>query len=170
MGTLHRRNGFYTVQTIFSIALHLNLPLTGNFVHFYFLKKKTNSVWFISLLKYGDMGNVLMNHLLLVMPLSYPCHYTNLCPHSSQKRTHTHNIYIYIYIHNLSKNIWICCSRNISQYQYWKQSCRLIFLWKPWHFYNSLMNRKYKTTAIICNIILCSIINNSFDTQCVLVE
>ncbi len=34
--TLHRRNGFYTVQTVFSITLHqtlyLNLPITGNFV------------------------------------------------------------------------------------------------------------------------------------------
>ncbi len=33
MGTLHRRNGLYTVQTVFSIALHLNLPLTGHFLH-----------------------------------------------------------------------------------------------------------------------------------------
>ncbi len=32
-----------------------NLPLTGNFLHFYVLKK-THTVWFISLLKYGDMG------------------------------------------------------------------------------------------------------------------
>ncbi len=59
VGTLHRRNGFYTAQTVFSIALHLNLHLnlhlTGNYRHFYFLKK-THSVWFISLLKYGDMG------------------------------------------------------------------------------------------------------------------
>ncbi len=48
VGTFHRRNGFYTVQTVFSIALHLNLPLTGNW--------KFHSVWFISVLKYGDMG------------------------------------------------------------------------------------------------------------------
>ncbi len=52
-GTLHRLNGFYTVQIVFSITLHLNLPLTGNFLHFYFLKK-TNSVWFIRPLNYGD--------------------------------------------------------------------------------------------------------------------
>ncbi len=57
-GTFHRRNGFYTVQTVFSIALHLNLPLTRNIVHFYFLKK-THSVWFISLLNYGDTEIVL---------------------------------------------------------------------------------------------------------------
>ncbi len=35
-------------------TLHLTLPLTGNFVHFYFLKKKKKKI--ISLLKYGDMG------------------------------------------------------------------------------------------------------------------
>ncbi len=34
MGTSHRRNGFYTVQTVFSIALHLNLALTGEFLNF----------------------------------------------------------------------------------------------------------------------------------------
>ncbi len=58
VGTFYRRNGFYTVQIVFSIALttmHLNLPLTGNFARLYFLKK-TNSVWFVSLLKYRDMG------------------------------------------------------------------------------------------------------------------
>ncbi len=36
-------------------TLHLNLALTGNFLHFYFLKK-TNSVWLISVLKSVDMG------------------------------------------------------------------------------------------------------------------
>ncbi len=30
-------------------------------------------------------------------------------------------------------NMLICCSRNISDYyQYWKQLCCTIFLWKPW--------------------------------------
>ncbi len=29
-GTHHRRNGFYTVQTVFSINQHINLPLTEN--------------------------------------------------------------------------------------------------------------------------------------------
>ncbi len=29
-GTFHRRNGFYTVQTVSAIALHLNLALTGD--------------------------------------------------------------------------------------------------------------------------------------------
>ncbi len=40
LGTLHRSNGFYTVQTVCAIALHLNLGLTGDFVHFR-LKKNT---------------------------------------------------------------------------------------------------------------------------------
>ncbi len=37
MGTLHRCSGFYTVQTVFSITLHLTLPLTGNFLLFQIL-------------------------------------------------------------------------------------------------------------------------------------
>ncbi len=39
---------------------------------------------------YGDTENVLINHLLLVIPMSYPCHYTNLCPHKPHKHAHTH--------------------------------------------------------------------------------
>ncbi len=65
VGTLHRRNGFYSVQTVFSIALHLNLPLTGNF---YFLKKK--------------------NSFCMIFKLLYPWHespwvcvYSGLSPH-----------------------------------------------------------------------------------------
>ncbi len=52
--------------------------------------QKTLSVWFISVLNYGDTENVLINHLLLVIPVSYPCHYTNLCPHKPHAHTHTH--------------------------------------------------------------------------------
>ncbi len=44
----------------------------------------------------GTWGNVLINHILLVIPMSYPCHYTNLCPLMSQKRAHT--IYLSIYL------------------------------------------------------------------------
>ncbi len=47
----------------------------------FLLSQKTHSVIFISLLNYGDTEIVLINHLLLVIPMSYPCHYTNLCPH-----------------------------------------------------------------------------------------
>ncbi len=74
-------------------TLHLNLALTGDGA-FIFSLKKTHSVWFISVLNYGDTENVLINHLLLVIPMSYPCHYTNLCPHKPHKHapphTHTH--------------------------------------------------------------------------------
>ncbi len=52
MMTFHRHNGFYTVQTVFSIT-H---PSQEN-VHFYFLKKSL-SVWFTSLFPHGDLKNV----------------------------------------------------------------------------------------------------------------
>ncbi len=55
--------------------------------------QKTHTVWFISVLNYGDPENILINHLLLVIPMSYPCHYkwhTNLCPHKPHKHAHTH--------------------------------------------------------------------------------
>ncbi len=70
-------------------TLHLNLALTGDGA-FLFSPQKTHSVWFISVLNYGDTENVLINHLLLVIPMSYPCHYTNLCPHKPHKHAHTH--------------------------------------------------------------------------------
>ncbi len=70
-------------------TLHLNLALTGDGA-FLFSLKKTHSVWFISVLNYGDTENVLINPLLLVIPVSYPCHYTNLCPHKPHKHAHTH--------------------------------------------------------------------------------
>ncbi len=69
-------------------TLHLNLALTGDGA-FLLSLKKTHSVWFISVLNYGDTENVLINHLLLVIPMSYPCHYTNLCPHKPHKHAHT---------------------------------------------------------------------------------
>ncbi len=34
--------------------------------------------------------HVLIKHLQIVIPLSYPCHYTNLCPHKPHKPAHTH--------------------------------------------------------------------------------
>ncbi len=72
-------------------TLHLNLALTGDGA-FLLSPQKTHSVWFISVLNYGDTENVLINHLLLVIPMLYPCHYTNLCPHKPHKHapTHTH--------------------------------------------------------------------------------
>ncbi len=41
-------------------------------------------------MNYGDIGSVLINHLHIVIPLSYPCHYTNLCPRKPHKPAHTH--------------------------------------------------------------------------------
>ncbi len=70
-------------------TLHLNLALTGDGA-FLLSPQKTHTVWFISILNYGDTENVLINHLLLVIPMSYPCHYTNLCPHKPHKHAHIH--------------------------------------------------------------------------------
>ncbi len=83
-------------------TLHLNLALTGDGA-FLLSLKKTHSVWFISILNYGDTENVLINHLLLVIPMSYPCHYTDLCPHKPQNmptHTHTHS-HTLTYTHTL---------------------------------------------------------------------
>ncbi len=90
-GTFHMRNGFYTVQAVCAIALHLhlNLALTGDGA-FLLPPQQTYSAWFISILNYGDTENVFINHFLLVIPMSYPCHYTNLCPHKPHKHAHTH--------------------------------------------------------------------------------
>ncbi len=71
-------------------TLHLNLALTGDGCSALYFPSKTHSVWFISILNYGDTENVLINHLLLVIPMSYLCHNTNLCPHKPHKHAHTH--------------------------------------------------------------------------------
>ncbi len=91
-GDFHRRNGFYTVQTVFSIAptptLHLNLPLTGNFVHF--TSQKTHSVWFISLLKYGDTGKCPHKSPSPCNTYVIPMSLYKFVSHTSQKHAHTH--------------------------------------------------------------------------------
>ncbi len=74
-------------------TLHLNLALTWDCA-FLLSPQKTHSVWFISVLNYGDTENVLINHLLLVISV-IPCLYTHLCPHkqhnrrAANKETHT---------------------------------------------------------------------------------
>ncbi len=82
--------------------------------------KKHHLVCFLSLLNYGDIGSVLINHLHIVIPLSYPCHYTNLCPHKPHKpahtHTHTHNTHTHTHhthtthhtphTHTLSHSVW----------------------------------------------------------------
>ncbi len=115
-GTFHKRNGFYTVQAVCAIALHLNLALTGDGA-FLLSLKKTHSVWFISVLNYGDTENVLINHLLLVIPMSYPCHYTNLCPHKPHKHAHTHT-HTHTHTHILIK---LHCTTYWIQATYWPQ-------------------------------------------------
>ncbi len=80
-------------------TLHLNLALTGDGA-FLLSPQKTHSVWFISVLNYGDTENVLINHLLLVIPMLYPCHYTNLCPHKPHKHAHTHTC-THTHAHNM---------------------------------------------------------------------
>ncbi len=88
-------------------TLHLNLALTGDGA-FLFSLKKTHSVWFISVLNYGDTENVLINHLLLVIPMSYPCHYTNLCPHKPHKHAHTHtHTHLHTYTHTHTHTLTI---------------------------------------------------------------
>ncbi len=77
--------------------------------------QKTHSVWFISVLNYGDTENVLINHLLLVIPVSlYKCmssfvnsthihtqtHILSLS--LSLSLTHTHrcrHTHVYLYMH-----------------------------------------------------------------------
>ncbi len=49
-------------------TLHLNLALTADGA-FLLSPQNTHSVWFISVLNYGDTENVLINHLLLVIPV-----------------------------------------------------------------------------------------------------
>ncbi len=77
--------------------LHLNLAFTGDCA-FLLFPQKSHSVWFISILNYGDTENVLINHLLLVIPMSYPCYYTNLCPHKPHKHAHTPSLPSYFHV------------------------------------------------------------------------
>ncbi len=90
-------------------TLHLNLALTGDCA-FLLSPKKPHSVWFISVLNYGDIGSVLIKHLQIVIPLSYPCHYTNLCPHKPHKPAHTHTHTQNP--HNLTDVMEICVTRS----------------------------------------------------------
>ncbi len=92
VGTSHRRNGFYTVETVCAIALHqtlhLNLALTRDCIS---TSPKNSLCMIYKCLKGGDMGQCSYKSpsLYLVIPMSYLCHYTNVYPHLSQKRTHT---------------------------------------------------------------------------------
>ncbi len=55
----------------------------------YTFPQKTHSVWFISVLNYGDTENVLINHFLLVIPVSlYKC----MSSFVNNTHTHTHSL------------------------------------------------------------------------------
>ncbi len=109
VGIFYRRNGFILHKTVCEISLHLNLALTGNCA-FLLYQKRTHSVWFISVLKSVDMGcNVLISHLLLVIPMSYPCHYTNVCPHLSHKK-HTLTKYFSCFTFYYTSTLFYTCS------------------------------------------------------------
>ncbi len=95
-------------------TLHLNLALTGDGA-FLLSPQKTHTVWFISILNYGDTENVLINHLLLVIPMLYPCHYTNLCPHKPHKYAHTHthtHTPTHTHTHTHTASIWYNMDRH----------------------------------------------------------
>ncbi len=106
-------------------TLHLNLALTGDGA-FLFSLKKTHSVWFISVLNYGDTENVLINHLLLVIPMSYPCQYTNFVlinhinmPTPTHTHTHTHTHKPQTWCLSLSKLLLLMLSLSgINVYKY----------------------------------------------------
>ncbi len=107
-------------------TLHLNLALTGDGA-FLFSLKKTHSVWFISVLNYGDTENVLINHLLLVIPMSYPCHYTNLCPHKPHKHAHTHtHTHAHARTHTHTYTV-VCCPNSLSP-----TTCMCVFVYVWW--------------------------------------
>ncbi len=87
--------------------------------------KKHHLVCFLSLLNYGDIGSVLIKHLQIVIPLSYPCYYTNLCPHKphnphTHTHTHTHHTHTHHHTHHRHNThtpppfYWIALGRMIN--------------------------------------------------------
>ena len=72
-----------------------------------------------------SVGYVLISHPLLVIPVSYPCHYTELCPDVT--KTHTLHVYTYInldvkllirmyYYQNQEKTIKIINKENVNYF------------------------------------------------------
>ncbi len=158
-------------------TLHLNLALTRDGA-FLLSPKKTYSVWFISILNYGDTENVLINHLLLVIPMSYPCHYTNLCPHKPHKHAHTHThiyicvcvcaLYIYIYIlyetwkncQIMSWKVLVCyCSFNKSEF--FIGVSMFFFFFKEGAI--STLPALWKQGCSLCVTFLCEVKDDPFD-------
>ncbi len=160
-------------------TLHLNLALTGDGA-FLLSPPKTYSVWFISILNYGDTENVLINHLLLVIPMSYLCHYTNLCLNHINMHTHTHiymcvclcimyiYIYIYIYIYYIKpeKIVKLCLEKC------WSAIVHLINLNSSWgqhvfFFFKegaiSTLPALWKQGCSLCVTFLCEVKDVPFD-------
>ncbi len=54
------------------------------------LSQKTHSVWFISIWKMGTWGNVLINHLLFVIPVIPVSLYTFMSSYVTNTHTNTH--------------------------------------------------------------------------------
>ncbi len=92
-------------------------------------KKKNHSVWFISLLNYRDTESVLINHLHVVIPMSYPCYYTNLCPHKPHKHAHTQvrNLMILVLITIPLNNSSSVTNLLMILYKFWGMNTEWIF-------------------------------------------
>ncbi len=128
-------------------TLHLNLALTGDGA-FLFSLKKTHSVWFISVLNYGDTENVLINHLLLVIPMSYPCHYTNLCPHKPHKHAHTHTQWSTVQKKTILNNV--SCSAHTTTYREWNIYCTYLWsVWQPWGWRKKRKRGKKSRSSLV---------------------
>ncbi len=94
VGTSHRRNGFYTVQTVSAIALHLNLSLTEYGVFLPYQKK----LWLQHILKSGDKGQCPRkspspSHTGVIIQI-----YVLVCHINARTHAHTHNKKKYIQV------------------------------------------------------------------------
>ncbi len=146
----HWRNGFILYKPYYTfIILYNRLPYTYPTPKptpyrklCAFLLSQKNESWVIyKLFELGDTENVLINHLLLVIPMSYPCHYTNLCPHKPYRHAHTHThshihiiFYFFLYFFITFKDsysvfvlfFWNLChnnnNNNNNNYYYYYQS------------------------------------------------
>ncbi len=63
-------------------------------------------------LQYRDIGSVLLNHFHIVIPLSYPCHYKNLCPHKPPKPVNT-------FTHLKEQVCWVESEPDWQEQAYW---------------------------------------------------
>ncbi len=66
---------------------------------FYIFPQKNSLCMIYKRFKLWGHWKCLINHLLLVIPMSYPCHYTNLCPHKPHKHAPTHHTHTHTHTH-----------------------------------------------------------------------